>query len=78
MLAYMTNLDTNYGAILSPNFREREYVYPKNTISRYHFDLKLSSYRLNPRDEETTIRSNQVTMAKILDEIRARALIIDK
>ena len=71
ILAYMTYLDTNYGAILSPKFEYDEYCYPsKDKTARYHSDLKLAYYKLVPKDEKLVIENNNKMINTILEEIK--------
>jgi hypothetical protein len=73
ILAYMTYLDTNYGAILSPKFESDEFCYPsKDNMARYHSDLKLAYYKLVPKDEKIVIENNNKMINTILEEIKNR------
>lgn len=73
VLAYMTNLDTGYGAILWPRDDENEYVYPRNNneSTKHHFNLKVASYKFDPYKPEN-IRTLEITLNKIYQEIKNR------
>ncbi|MGB7637755.1 MAG: hypothetical protein WBL88_09305 [Nitrososphaeraceae archaeon] len=56
MPAYLTDLDTNFGALFFPEYDYRDFVYPpKNEFGRYHFDLKFAHYKLQPKNSEDAI-----------------------
>lgn len=76
MLAYLTNLDTNFGALFFPEYDYKEVVYPrKNQSARYHFDLKLSHYKLQPKSSEEAIAQTRKMVSDMLHEITSRVCI---
>ncbi|HZE78892.1 MAG TPA: hypothetical protein VE089_10135 [Nitrososphaeraceae archaeon] len=73
MLAYLTNLDTNFGALFFPEFEYKDFVYaPKNESSRYHFDLKLTHYKMQPKNSEDAITTTKKMISDMLSEIIIR------
>jgi hypothetical protein len=70
MLAYMTNLDANFGALFFPNFTYAEFIYPgENDSPKYHFNLKLVHYIMKPNDTEDAIKVKNEMKCKMLSEI---------
>lgn len=73
ILAYMFNLHTNYGAILSPKFNHEEFSYlSEENPNKDHSNLKLAYYKLVPKDEKTVIENNNEEIQTILKEIENR------
>jgi len=73
MLAYMTNLDANFGALFFPNFSYCEFVYPRQGDSpKYHFNLKLVHYNMKPSDYESAIKVKNEMIFNLLSEITGR------
>jgi hypothetical protein len=70
MLAYITNLDTNFGALFFPEFKQNKWIYPRgNDNPKYHFNLYLAHYRLQPKDSEEAITTTKITILDILNEL---------
>ena len=70
MLAYITNLDTNFGALFFPDFKQNKWVYPREDDNpRYHFNLKIAHYRIQPKDSEQAITTTKSMILDLLDEI---------
>ncbi len=69
ILAYMTNLSTGFGGIIWSNNYKAEYVFPRSSTdsTKYHNNLKLALYPLNPR----TMMENTGAGDSIFDEIFA-------
>jgi hypothetical protein len=73
MLAYITNLDTNFGALFFPEFEYDEFVYPrKNNSAKYHFNLKLAHYKMQPRDSEEAIAITNKMISNMLYEVTSK------
>jgi hypothetical protein len=73
MLAYLTNLDTNFGALFFPEFDYKVFVYPhKNQPARYHFDLKLVHYKMQPKSSEEAIATTRKMVSDMLLKITNR------
>ena len=73
ILAYMTNLGTGYGGIIWPK-DSMEYNFPstKSTSTKYHNDLKLAFYSLNPETIMNQTNILDTMLGKIHDEIKNR------
>lgn len=75
ILAYVTNLDAGYGVIFWPKKEEKESVYPQshsNNSAKYHHDLKVSTYSLNPYKEMKNYDDIKIKFDRIFDEIKYR------
>lgn len=73
MLAYLTNLDCNFGALFFPEFDHEAFVYPsKSASARFHFDLKLAHYKIQPKNSEDAITTTKDMISDLLDEITRR------
>ncbi|BDQ31728.1 hypothetical protein NZNM25_18660 [Nitrosopumilus zosterae] len=74
ILAYMTNLGTGYGGIIWPK-DSMEYIFPRNNKSdstKYHKNLKLVFYSLNPNTIMNQTNILETVLEKIYLEIRNR------
>ena len=70
MLAYLTNLDANFGALCFPEYDYVKLIYPrKNDFPKYHFDLKLVHYKMQPKDSEDAIITTKKMILDLLNEI---------
>lgn len=68
MLAYLCNLDVNFGALIFPKFDPNSYKYPdeqKSQNPRYHFDLKLEHYRMEPSHSTEAIEKKNQALENI-------------
>lgn len=73
MLAYITNLSAGYGALLFPNFDFKEFTYSGELDApKYHSNLKLAHYRMEPKNTDATIKTRKESLDRIFSEIVKR------
>jgi len=75
MLAYMTNLDTNFGGLFFPKFKYNEFIHPREGYeSKYHHNLKLIHYDLEPKNTAAAIKTTSDRIKQIIKEICERII----
>ena len=73
MLAYITNLSVGYGGLFFPNFDFKEFVHSGETDNpKYHSNLKLVHYKMEPKNTELAIKTRHDSIDKIFAEIIKR------
>jgi hypothetical protein len=73
MLGYMTNLDADYGALIFPEYRSEEFFYPRKCDKpKYHFNLKLANYQMEPADSKSAIEILKQSLSKMFEELFRR------
>jgi hypothetical protein len=76
MLAYLTNLDTNFGALFFPEFDYKVFVYPtQESPARYQLDLKLAHYKMQPKSSDDAIAMTRKMVSYMLLEIANKVCI---
>jgi hypothetical protein len=76
MLAYLTNLDAGFGALLFPEFESKEFVYPrKNDETPFYF--KISALEPNNSIESLSIVRESLSMifTEIIKRIEIKATL---
>ena len=70
ILSYVTNLDTNYGAIIFPKQEYTKFTFPneKNQTPKFHRDLKFEYLQLD-YDPKNSVATRNETVEKMYNAI---------
>ena len=71
ILSYVTNLDVNYGAIISPKIEYGKFTFPneKEQVPKFHHNLKFEYLQLD-YDPKNAISTRNTTVGKMYDAIK--------